>query len=301
MELPPKRQRFTSNHLGLLSLVLASGYALGFLSSTAISSYNQLLLVKVSTLPRFSTNATFSAVQAMTRTSPRSAVSTQEHSLVSSGDPAANHSELAQGSKHVNSTVPSCNSSVQPLPPMQQSSGAHIHHSELDHVATEGPTVCDKGVAKGLKLNVTYELVAPIVVLGHNRVSYLAHCLMVLLKYWSNDPTNTVKFPLYISVDGGHQRSLNLAVALRESSEIQVITRVRNTAQCNDGDCNLTAHFKMLLQLFFQCLQSPRLIFLEEDLQVQAGVFLQSLCANSATNLALHFMFPLTRYCTIPA
>lgn len=59
--------------------------------------------------------------------------------------------------------------------------GAHVDDSELHHIVT-ATSVCDKRGASGLSLNVTDELVAPLVIVGHNRPGYLAKTMMVLMK-----------------------------------------------------------------------------------------------------------------------
>lgn len=67
-----------------------------------------------------------------------------------------------------------------------------------------------------------------------------------------------------------------LAMSLRFAANVQVIQTIRDPGTCNglsDGYCWLSHHYKMLLQLFFECLQAPRLIFLEEDLEVAPDFF----------------------------
>jgi hypothetical protein len=69
-----------------------------------------------------------------------------------------------------------------------------------------------------------------------------------------------------------------LATNLTFAAGLQVIKVQRDAANpsCNppwDAYCNLALHYKTLLQLFFECLQAPRLIFLEEDLQVSPDFF----------------------------
>lgn len=58
---------------------------------------------------------------------------------------------------------------------------ARVQDSELHHVTTHG-NVCDKHEAAGLSLNVTEHLVAPLVIMGHNRPGYLAKSVVSLLK-----------------------------------------------------------------------------------------------------------------------
>lgn len=153
-------------------------------------------------------------------------------------------------------------------------STAGITHAELDHVGLEGPSVCDKGSSKGLQLKASPELVAAVIVLGHKRVNTLARCMLHLLYHWSKDAANKARFPLFVSIDGGDQRSLNFAAAWKETAGVQVISRLHNPAVCSNQACKLSAHYKMLMQLFFQCLPTPRIIFLEEDLQVSTSIIL---------------------------
>jgi alpha-1,3-mannosyl-glycoprotein beta-1,2-N-acetylglucosaminyltransferase len=67
-----------------------------------------------------------------------------------------------------------------------------------------------------------------------------------------------------------------VAVSLRDAFGMQVIHNKQVPTLCNQrrqGYCFLASHYKMLLQLFFACLQSPRLIMLEEDLEIAPDFF----------------------------
>lgn len=119
-------------------------------------------------------------------------------------------------------------------------------------------------------------LISPVVVLSHDRTGYLAKTMTTLLKHWSSDPDNEVQFPVFISVDSTHQPTLLLARSLKYAAPIQLIANIRDPSRCNgltDGYCWLSHHYKMLLQLFFVCLKTPRLIFLEEDLEIAPDFF----------------------------
>lgn len=100
-----------------------------------------------------------------------------------------------------------------------------------------------------------------------------------LHRYWITDPANAAKFPLFISVDGDqHQPTLMLATSLTFAANIQTIKVLKDPSNppCTPGwnaYCNLALHYKTLLQLFFECLSAPRLIFLEEDLEVAPDFF----------------------------
>lgn len=59
--------------------------------------------------------------------------------------------------------------------------GARVDDKELHHIVTAN-SVCDKQGASGLALNVTEDLIAPLVIVGHNRPGYLAKTMMVLMK-----------------------------------------------------------------------------------------------------------------------
>ncbi|KAF6254359.1 GNT-I family-domain-containing protein [Scenedesmus sp. NREL 46B-D3] len=149
-----------------------------------------------------------------------------------------------------------------------------VNKTDLAHVSSEGTAVCNPGIATGLQLNTADpDLLSPVVVVAHNRVSYLAQTMMVLLRTWSAEPANARKFPLFISVDGGDQRTLLFASAWREPAGVQVISRVRDLVKCDHYDCHISLHFKYLLQLFFECHKSPRLIFVEEDLAIAPDFF----------------------------
>ncbi|WIA35903.1 hypothetical protein OEZ86_004282 [Tetradesmus obliquus] len=70
--------------------------------------------------------------------------------------------------------------------------------------------------------------------------------MMVLLSVWRLDPAAAQKFPLFVSVDGGDQRTLQFAAAWKEAAGVQ---------------------------LFFECHQAPFLTFVEEDLAVAPDFF----------------------------
>jgi hypothetical protein len=50
------------------------------------------------------------------------------------------------------------------------------------------------------------------------------HVVSLSCRYWSAEDSYARKFPLFISIDNGDQRSLLLATALHEATGVQVIT-----------------------------------------------------------------------------
>lgn len=100
-------------------------------------------------------------------------------------------------------------------------------------------------------------------------------CLALHCRYWSEDPENKERFPLFVSVDGGDQATMQFAAALNWGAEVQVIHNLRDPSRCkpNQGYCNLSVHYHMLLQLFFECHKVPRLLFMEEDLEIAPDFF----------------------------
>lgn len=157
--------------------------------------------------------------------------------------------------------------------------GHHVqqpgHQQLLVHHAGQARSACDNRGGVGLRVNVTADLVAPLVVVAHNRVHYLAKCLVLLLRYWIADEANSRRFPLYVSVDGGDMPTMQFVSALNFGSQVQLIHNLRDLSRCkpNDGYCNLALHYQMLLQLFLDCHQAPRVLFLEEDLEVAPDFF----------------------------
>lgn len=63
----------------------------------------------------------------------------------------------------------------------QSPSGPRVADNELHHIAT-ATSVCDKHGASGLTLDLTDDLVAPLVVVGHNRPGYMAKTIIKLMK-----------------------------------------------------------------------------------------------------------------------
>jgi hypothetical protein len=54
-------------------------------------------------------------------------------------------------------------------------------HVQVHHVS-QAHSACDKRSGSGIKLAVSDTLVAPVVVVAHNRVHYLAKSLMTVLR-----------------------------------------------------------------------------------------------------------------------
>lgn len=162
----------------------------------------------------------------------------------------------------------------QPQRGAQQPGGVFLADHQVHHIGM-ARAACDKRSSAGIKLRVTDKLVAPIVVVAHNRVHYLAKCLVTIYRYWSEDPENKERFPLFVSVDGGDQATMQFAAALNWGAEVQVIHNLRDPSRCkpNQGYCNLSVHYHMLLQLFFECHKVPRLLFMEEDLEIAPDFF----------------------------
>lgn len=109
-------------------------------------------------------------------------------------------------------------------------------------------------------------------------VSSPCGCCCCCCRHWSADPGNADKFPLFVSVDGDHQPTLILATSLQFAVGAQVVKVQRDSSStaCTpawDAYCNLALHYKELLKLFFECLEAPRLILLEEDLVVAPDFF----------------------------
>jgi len=82
---------------------------------------------------------------------------------------------ITQLQSHVNTI----NTKIAPPPAVPV--GVRVEDKELHHIATH-QAVCDKRGASGLTLNVTDELIAPLVIVGHNRPGYLARSIMTLMK-----------------------------------------------------------------------------------------------------------------------
>lgn len=143
------------------------------------------------------------------------------------------------------------------------------------HHVGKAKAACDATGSTRLRLPHASSLVAPVVIVAHDRVHYLAKCLMTVLRYWSEDAANAQRFPLFVSVDGGHPTTSLFAGALQHAANIQVIHNARDPERCKPGEgyCNLSLHYQMLLQLFFQCHNAPRLLFLEEDLEIAPDFF----------------------------
>lgn len=103
----------------------------------------------------------------------------------------------------------------------------------------------------------------------------LSYDAVLLYRYRSNDPDSSQKFPLFISIDRDHLQTTQLALSFNFAAGVQVIRNMRTSTHCapDNGHCHLAMHYLMLVQLFFDCLDAPRLIFMEEDLEVTPDFF----------------------------
>lgn len=108
---------------------------------------------------------------------------------------------------------------------------------------------------------------------------HLLRCLRPALqpasRHWGADTANTRRFPLCVSVDGGVHSIVQFAAAFNYASGLQVVVNTRDPGRCNETEvfCNIAAHYQALLELFFVCNSAPRLLFLEEDLQIAPDFF----------------------------
>lgn len=69
----------------------------------------------------------------------------------------------------------------------------------------------------------------------------------LLVRYWSEDEGNARRFPLFVSVDGGHTPTMAFASALNFGANVQLIKNVRDSSRCKQGDgyCNLSVHYQV--------------------------------------------------------
>jgi alpha-1,3-mannosyl-glycoprotein beta-1,2-N-acetylglucosaminyltransferase len=73
-------------------------------------------------------------------------------------------------------------------------------------------------------------------------------------------------------------QTTQLALSFNFTAGVQVIRNLRTPLCARDEGswdhrCSLSMHYLMLVHLFFECLDSPRLIFVEEDLEVAPDFF----------------------------
>lgn len=90
------------------------------------------------------------------------------------------------------------------------------------HITTPGDACARRNGTLGLHLPATRDLVAPLVIVAHSRVHYLAKCISTLLRYWEPGPANARRFPLYVSVDGGVHATVQFAAAFNFAAGLQV-------------------------------------------------------------------------------
>ncbi len=68
---------------------------------------------------------------------------------------------------------------------------------------------------------------------------------------------------------------MQFVASLNFATDVQLIHNLRDHSRCQPkaGYCNLARHYQMLLQLFFECYRAPRVLFVEEDLEIAPDFF----------------------------
>jgi alpha-1,3-mannosyl-glycoprotein beta-1,2-N-acetylglucosaminyltransferase len=115
----------------------------------------------------------------------------------------------------------------------------------------------------------------------HTKLFFFLMC-----RTWRSDPSNSQKFPLYISIDSLSEANVAVAVSYQQAvAGLQVIQHVQQRGTLADhchtgyrlrpdqGYCYIALHYKSILELFFNCLGAPALLLVEEDLQVAPDFF----------------------------
>ncbi|KAK9812907.1 hypothetical protein WJX72_005613 [[Myrmecia] bisecta] len=91
------------------------------------------------------------------------------------------------------------------------------------------------------------------------------------------DGSNRQKFPLYISQDGGHEgvhdMALTYAPLIRYLNHIEDAEPVKRGKKENVAYYRIANHYKFFMKTFFDCFEYPKLIILEDDMELAIDFF----------------------------
>ncbi|DBA71292.1 TPA: hypothetical protein ACH3X2_011108 [Trebouxia sp. C0005] len=163
-------------------------------------------------------------------------------------------------------------------------SGARQHqqadqHTDSDASTCIGPVPDSTGV------------VAAVVVITHNRPEYLKKCMSSVMQVHVKDPSHRQKFPLHISQDGNNTAVTDLArstdpakfnMSHMDLSLILPVVHMQHvmadtfpTRKKTEPAAyyRIASHYKFVMRQIFDCWQYPKLIVLEDDMQIAVDFF----------------------------
>ncbi|KAK9868373.1 hypothetical protein WJX84_008202 [Apatococcus fuscideae] len=130
---------------------------------------------------------------------------------------------------------------------------------------------CVGGPADGL------EIVAAVVTIAFNRPAYLKRHMESVLEVHQRSPANRRKFPLHISQDGSHEETKEVARGflprVRYLSHYELAAPIPRQRKENIAYYRIANHYKFIFQTFFDCFNFPRIIILEDDMQLAVDFF----------------------------
>lgn len=121
-------------------------------------------------------------------------------------------------------------------------------------------------------------VIAAVVSVVFNRPDYLRRHAASLLAVHGTDPENMQKFPLYFSQDGTppHAGTQEVAQSYREIAYLHHLEHVVPVVREGHEKIEyyrIAAHYQFIMRTMFDCFNYPRLIILEEDMDLAPDFF----------------------------
>lgn len=120
---------------------------------------------------------------------------------------------------------------------------------------------------------------AAVVMVTYNRTDYLRKALDSLFEVHSSDPANAARFPLFLSQDGASEGVQAVAEAYLPRGLRYMQREERELPTPNSPEKESVAyyrianHYKFLLRTLFDCFGYPRVIIVEDDMQLAPDFF----------------------------
>eukprot|EP01026_Neomeris_dumetosa_P073550 TRINITY_DN7582_c0_g1_i3.p1 TRINITY_DN7582_c0_g1~~TRINITY_DN7582_c0_g1_i3.p1 ORF type:complete len:551 (+),score=89.84 TRINITY_DN7582_c0_g1_i3:831-2483(+) len=121
-------------------------------------------------------------------------------------------------------------------------------------------------------------VVAAVVIVAFNRPQYLKQMLEYLFEAYNLNPANKDRFPIYISQDGTDAAVKDMAKSFR-TRNVRYMQHVELKNVTTEGQKENAAyyrianHYKYIMQQFFACFKYPKLLILEDDMQLSVDFF----------------------------
>ncbi|KAK9802802.1 hypothetical protein WJX73_008081 [Symbiochloris irregularis] len=123
-------------------------------------------------------------------------------------------------------------------------------------------------------------VVAAVVIITFNRPAYLQKHLESVLSVHRRHPEHRERFPLFVSQDGtpAHEGVANMSKSyasqgIRYMHHLELEPPKTLTKKENKAYYRIANHYKFIMETFFDCFKYPRLILLEDDMELAPDFF----------------------------